>query len=96
MCNEAKGGPRDTAQAVRWWRIAAEGGDGDSAAKLGAALHLGQGVAADQVAAMGWLIVGATRQSTLVRGFFARVEAGLSAEQRAEAQALATRWTETR
>ncbi len=89
MYHEALGGPRDTAQAVHWWRIAAEGGDGDAAARLGAALHLGQGVAADQVAAMAWLILASRRHSTLVRGFFTRVEAGLSAEQLALAETLA-------
>jgi TPR repeat protein len=89
MCHEAKGGPRDPAQAAHWWRIAAVGGDGAAAAMLGAALHMGQGVAADQVAAMAWLILGSQRHSKLVRGFFTRVEAGLSAQQRAEAEAQA-------
>jgi TPR repeat protein len=92
MWHEAKGGPRDPAEAARWWRIAAEGGDGDGAAMLGAALHMGQGVAADQVAAMAWLILGSRRRSVLIRGFFDRVEAMLSEEQRAEAEALAERW----
>ncbi len=89
MCHEAKGGPRDPAQAVHWWRVAAETGHGDAAAMLGAAYHMGQGVAADQVQAMAWLRTGSARHSTLVRPFYVRVEAGLSAEERARAERLA-------
>ncbi len=92
MCHEAKGGPRDPAQAVHWWRAAAEAGDGDAAAMLGAALHMGQGVAADPVAAMAWLIVGSARRSILVRGFFARAEERLTADERVRARALAAQW----
>jgi TPR repeat protein len=92
MCHEAKGGPRDPEAAARWWRFAAERGDGDSAAMLGAALHMGQGVVADQVAAMAWLIIGSDRNSILVRGFYARTEAGLTAEERARAEELAAVW----
>ncbi len=92
MCHEAKGGPRDPAQAVHWWRVAAEAGDGDAAAMLGAALHMGQGVAADPVEAMAWLIVGSARRSILVRGFFARAEERLTADERVRARALAAQW----
>ena len=89
LCHEAKGGPRDPAQAVRWWRVAAEAGHGDAAAMLGAAYHMGQGVTADQVEAMAWLRTGSARHSTLVRPFYARVEAGLSEGERARAERLA-------
>ncbi len=94
MCHEAKGGPRDPAQSVPWWRVAAHAGDADAdaAAMLGAALHMGQGVAADQVEAMAWLIVGSGRHSVLVRPFFAKVEAELTPDERSRARALAAGW----
>ena len=91
MCHEAKGGERDPARAVRWWRAAAEAGNADAAAMLGAALHMGQGTVADQVEAMAWLLVASARHSTLVRGFFARVEGLLSPADREAARALAAR-----
>ena len=96
MCHEAKGGPRDPAQAAQWWRVAAEAGDGDSAAMLGAAYHMGQGVAADQTEAMAWLLVGSARHSVLVRPFYAKVEAGLTPEQRTAAEARAAAFSSAR
>ena len=78
--------PRDPIEAVRWWRFAAEAGDGDSAARLGAALHLGQGIREDQVEAMTWLLVASARHSILVRPFFITVRDLLTQEQLAAAQ----------
>ena len=89
LCHEAKGGPRDPAQAAHWWRVAAAAGNPDAAAMLGAVLHMGQGVAADQVEAMAWLLVASAGHSALVRPFFTRVEAGLTEAELARARVQA-------
>ena len=89
MCHEAKGGERDPVQAAHWWRKAAEAGHGDAAAMLGAALHMGQGVEADQVEAMAWLITASNRTSILMRPFYTKVEAMLTAAQREQAHQIA-------
>ena len=61
----------------------------NAAVRLGAALHLGQGIREDQMEAMAWLLVASGRYSTLVRPFFARVRDGLTPAQLAAAQKVA-------
>ena len=56
LYNSALGVERDTAAAAEWWSKAARLRDADGQAMLGAAHHLGAGVARDPVAALAWLI----------------------------------------
>jgi len=56
---------------------------------LGAAHHLGRGVALDPVAALAWLLRGQVGGSTLVARFLGAARAALSADEIAEAERLA-------
>jgi TPR repeat protein len=76
----ALGCPRDVEGAVRWWREAAAAGDGDGAAMLGAAYHLGHGLAPDQSEAFHYLSVATDRGSALTAKFLPSVRAQLSPE----------------
>jgi TPR repeat protein len=47
--------PRDDAEAVRWYRKAADQGDADAQRNLGLMYATGRGVARDDVEAWRWL-----------------------------------------
>jgi uncharacterized protein len=55
---------------------------------LGAAFHLGLGLAKDQVQAFRWLTLAADRGNELATGFLHRVEVVITAEERALAQSI--------
>lgn len=81
----APGGP-DEPEAATWWRKAAEAGDPDGQALLGAAHHLGVGVPRDRVAAFAWLLRAKSAHSPLADRFFEAVRATLSPEEEAAAE----------
>src|SRR5262245_37854007 len=86
LYNNALGVERDVAAAARWWRKAALLGDADGQAMLGAAHHLGAGVARDPVAALGWLMRARAARSPFADRFYTGVRAACSAEQMREAE----------
>jgi hypothetical protein len=54
MYRNGDGVPQDYAQAVTWYRQAAEQGDIDAQLSLGNAYHFGQGVSQDYAQAVSW------------------------------------------
>ncbi len=90
IAHQAAVGPEagvpDENEAAGWWRKAAEAGDPDGQALLGAAHHLGVGVPRDRVAAFAWLIRAKNGHSPLADRFFNAVRATLSPEEEAAAE----------
>ena len=85
----AQSGPRDTKAAAEWWAKAAERGDADSQAMLGAAFHLGAGVPEDRVAAFALLLRARNGGSALASHYFETVRGTLAPHEIAEAEARA-------
>ncbi|MFG1480671.1 tetratricopeptide repeat protein [Xanthobacter sp. V4C-4] len=83
--SHAPGSPEET-EAAGWWRKAAEAGDPDGQALIGAAHHLGVGVPRDRVAAFAWLLRAKSGGSTLADRFFDTVRATLSPEELSAAE----------
>lgn len=79
-------GTPDESEAATWWRKAAEAGDADGQALLGAAHHLGVGVPRDRIAAFAWLLRAKSGHSELAERFFDTVRATLSPEEEAAAE----------
>jgi TPR repeat protein len=84
--HNALGVARDPATAAMWWRRAAERGDADGQAMLGAACYLGAGVGHDPVEALAWLLRARAGGSALSRQFFQAVRTVLAADEIAEAE----------
>ena len=81
----------DYAEAIRWFRLAAQQGDTLGQFRLGEAYRDGQGVPRDYVAAYAWMNVAAADSS--LRGMIAshfrdRLAEGMTAEQIADAQRM--------
>ncbi|WP_454918466.1 tetratricopeptide repeat protein [Xanthobacter sediminis] len=83
--SQSPGAPDET-DAAAWWRKAADAGDPDGQALLGAAHHLGVGVPRDRVAAFAWLLRAKSGHSPLAERFFDAVRATLSPEEEAAAE----------
>lgn len=88
---------RDYAEAVRWYRKAADQGHADAQSELGIAYHEGHGVAQDYVQAHMWtdLAAAASTGDEQKKRFLERdaIAAKMTPEQIAEAQQLACEWT---
>jgi TPR repeat protein len=54
MCESGHGVPQDHAEAVYWYRLAAEQGNAVAQYNLGAALEAGLGVPQNYIEAIGW------------------------------------------
>jgi hypothetical protein len=84
---------RNYAEALRWYRLAGEQGDGQSLHRIGEAYWTGSSVPRDYTQAYMWFTVAALRwpqgMSLMIRQTLIRA---LSAEQIAEAQRLAREW----
>ena len=78
------------AEAVRWFRLAAE--QGDAQFNLGVRYANGQGVPQDDVSAHMWLHLAAATGQVEARTVRERVAASMTREQIAEAQARAREW----
>jgi len=84
--HNALGVERDAAEAASWWRRAAERGDADGQAMLGAALHLGAGVPREPLVALTWLLRAQRGGSALAAPFLQPARALLSPAEMAEAE----------
>ncbi len=93
MYDKGHGVPQDFAEAVRWFRLAAEQGDAGAQFNLAFMYSNGQGVPQNYVLAHKWLNLSAVegdKQSEKARN---EVEKRMPPAQIAEAQRLAREWT---
>ena len=88
-----RGVPQDDAEAVRWYRLAANQGFTAAQVNLGMMYAQGRGVSQDRVAAHMWLSLAVAQASDADRNTFVEardaVAEEMSAKQIAEAQRLA-------
>jgi TPR repeat protein len=96
MYLDGDGVPENDAEAVRWYRLAADQGHADAQYNLGVRYANGQGVPQDDVQAHMWLNLVASRSTGEDRESAVsardRVRARMTAEQVADAQRLAREW----
>ena len=91
--------PRDDAEAVRWFRLAADQGDAEAQGGLGFAYSSGRGIPQDFVASYMWLtlavaqLTGPTRHAA--SKFRDTLAATMTSAQVADAQRLAREWKPT-
>ena len=91
MYANSPGVPQDDAEAVRWYRLAADQGDADALVMLGAKYVRGRGVPQDYVQAHMWYSLAASRMPGEYRESDA-VAGLMTSTQIAEAQRLAREW----
>ena len=89
---EGKVVPQDDAEAVRWYRLAADQGMAIAQAKLGIMYLYGKGVPQDYVTAHMWFNIAASRGEENVRKLRDIVVDIMTPDQIAEAQRLAREW----
>jgi len=94
MYTNGDGVPEDDAEAVRWYRLAAEQGYANAQNNLGARYASGEGVPEDDVLAYLWYNLAAAQGNENAPGNKDRLELGMTREQIAEAQRLSTEWIE--
>ena len=92
MYANGRGMPQDDAEAVRWYRLAAEQDDTRAQLSLGLMYSLGRGVPQDDVSAHMWLNLAAATGDEDARKVRDIVAARMTREQIAEAQARAREW----
>ncbi|MCP1678431.1 tetratricopeptide repeat protein [Kerstersia gyiorum] len=94
MLEKGLGIARDYAQALQWYRRAAEQGDALAQSSLGGMLTLGTGVRKDYPQAYFWLLLASTGDDSakMMRDF---VEKSLSSAEISQAQARASAWRPT-
>ena len=92
MYANGRGVPRDDAEAVRWFRLAAEQGTAIAQYNLGVAYATGRGVPQDYVSAHMWLNLAAEAGDEDARKAREIVAASMTREQITEAQARAREW----
>ena len=97
LYGQGRGVSQDYAEAVRWFRAAAEQGDATAQYNLGVLYHEGRGVPQDFVRAHMWLNLAASTLTGSERDDYAEardaVAARMTSAQIAEAQRLAREWT---
>jgi TPR repeat protein len=84
--------PQDYAEAMRWYRKAAEQGDDNGQYRLGLMYGVGQGVPQDDVLAHMWFNLAAAQGLEKAEGFRDEIVESMTSEQVAEAQRLAREW----
>ena len=84
--------PPDAAEAVRWYRLAAEQGNANAQSNLGVMYADGRGVPQDYVSAHMWFNLAAATGDENARKDRELVAASMTREQIAEAQARAREW----
>ena len=89
---EGKGVEEDNAEAVKWFRKAAEQGLAGAQYKLGSYSYQGIGVVKNDLLAYQWYLLASANGVEAAGEDVSKLEAKLTAEQRAEGQRLATEW----
>ena len=96
MYLDGDGVPQNDAEAVRWYRLAADQGHADAQYNLGVRYANGRGVPQDDVQAHMWYNLAASRSTGEDRELAVenrdRARARMTAEQVADAQRLAREW----
>ena len=87
--------PEDDAEAVRWYRLAAEQGDDVGQLNLGFMYGNGDGVPEDDVFAYMWFNLSAAQGNVSAQSNKEIVEQRMTRDQIAEAQRLSREWIET-
>jgi hypothetical protein len=87
-----QGAPQDYAEAVKWYRKAAEQGHAHAQNNLGAMYHKGQGVHQDYIQAYMWYNLSAAQVGRLAAKNRDLVAAKMTPEQLAEGQRLSKEW----
>ena len=94
MYARGEGVPEDDAEAVRWYRLAAEQGLAAAQLNLGGSYANGEGVPEDHVLAYMWLNLSAAQGFERAQDNKDRIERDITREQIAEAQRLSREWLE--
>ena len=93
-----QGVPQDDAEAVRWYRLAADQGHVSAQYNLGVMYANGEGVSQDDVEAHMWTNLAAAQSSGELRDHWVKnrdiIAAKMTAEQIGEAQRRAREWNE--
>ena len=91
MLNSGRGVPQNEAEAVKWYRLAAEQGGAEAQGKLSAMLGLGRGVAPNPKQAYFWALLAAAQnqKDNELRDVLAKQ---LNLTERNEMQAKAAAW----
>ena len=92
MYASGKGVPKDFREAVKWYQLAADQGNGSAQLNLGSAYANGLGVPSDHVRAYLWLNLASTSGDELAKKERDEVAEKMTSEQIAEAQRLAREW----
>ena len=96
MYNAGQGVPQDDAEAVRWYRLAADQGHARAQGNLGVMCGTGEGVPQDYVQAYMWFNLAASRMASGHRQHAVdgrdRAAGQMNPTQIAEAQRLAREW----
>ena len=92
MYDTGRGVPQDEAEAVRWYRLAAEQGHAGGQYNLGVMYANGLGVSQDDVTAYMWFNLAAATGDEDARTAREDVATSMTREQVAEAQARAREW----
>jgi TPR repeat protein len=94
MYNYGSGVPEDDAEAVRWYRLAAEQGDAAVQTTLGVMYANGRGVPEDIVLAYMFYNLAAAQGNERALSNKDRIEERMTREQIGEAQRLSREWLE--
>ena len=84
-----RGVPKDDAEAVKWYRLAADQGQANAQFNLGVMYHEGEGVPKDLVQAHVWWNISGASGDEEAKKNLAIVEKEMNSEQKAEAMKLA-------
>jgi len=96
MYDNGRGVSEDDAEAVRWFRLAAEQGNGSAQYNLGVMYINGDGVPKDRVLALMWCLLSASQGNETARSRKQSFEQGMTREQITEAQERALTWIRAR
>ena len=92
MYDLGEGVPEDDAEAVKWYRKAAEQGNADAQCNLGVMYDLGEGVPEDKVLAYMWWNISAASGHEKAKKNKEIISRKMTQEQIAEAQKLSREW----
>ena len=90
MYANGEGVPEDDAEAVKWYRLAADQGDANAQFNLGVIYNNGEGVPRNYVTAYVWFNIAAASGQEVAINARSRVEQQMTRSQIFEAQQLST------
>ncbi|MBC8285235.1 MAG: sel1 repeat family protein [Nitrospinae bacterium] len=92
MSEWGNGVPKDNAEALKWYKLSAEGSHRDAQNNLGAMYSKGEGTKQSFVDALKWFVISAENGSEAGRKNIDIVEKRMTSEQITEARKLAREW----